>query len=71
MKTYSIVKRVLGTELNQINPKNYSTKEDAKNAGNSWLRDCTVPKSIRENRNFEIIENLENGFKFTGITGTN
>ena len=35
MTTYSIIKKVNGSEINQINPKTYSTKEDAINAGNS------------------------------------
>ncbi len=72
MKTYSIVKRVFGTELNQINPKNYATKEDAKTAGNAWLQSNKyLSFDDRKGWNYEIIENLENGFKFTGITGTN
>lgn len=67
MKTYSIIKKVNGMEKNQINPKTYATKEDAINAGNSWLRDCTVHSEIRKARGFEVIENTKNGFKFTGI----
>ena len=71
MTTYSIIKKVNGSEINQVNPKTYTTKEDATNAGNSWLRDCTIHAEIRKNRNFEVIENTENGFKFTGICKTN
>ena len=67
MKTYSIIKKVNGLEINQINPKTYATKEDAINAGNSWLLDCTVHAEIRKSIGFEVIENIENGFKFTGI----
>ena len=32
MKTYSIIKKVNGLEINQINPKTYEKKEDAINA---------------------------------------
>lgn len=64
MKTYSIIKKVYGQEVNQINKKIYSTKEDATNPGNSWLRDCTIHAEIRKGRNFEVIENTENSFKF-------
>lgn len=71
MKTYSIIKKVNGSEINQINPKTYATKEDAINAGNSWLRDCTIHAEIRKSRGFEVIENTENGFKFTGIERVN
>ena len=67
MKTYSIIKKVNGSEINQINPKTYSTKEDATNAGNSWLNNCTVHAEIRITRGFEVIENTEKGSKFTGI----
>jgi hypothetical protein len=71
MKTYSIIKRVYGEEINQVNAKNYSTTEDAINAGNSWLRDCTIHAEIRKGRNFEVIENTENSFYFTGIGKSN
>lgn len=71
MKTYSIIKRVYGEEKNQINVKTYATKEDAINAGNSWLRDCTVHAEIRKGWNFEVIENAENSFKWTGICKSN
>lgn len=71
MTTYSITKRVYGEEVNQFNPKKYATKEDAMNAGNSWLRDCTVHAEIRKGRNFEVIENKENSFNFTGIAKSN
>ena len=59
MTTYSIIKKVNGSSINQINPKTYSTKEDAINAGNSWLRDCTVHAERRKLRGFEVIENTE------------
>jgi len=55
--TYRIVKFYFGSELNQVNQKTYATKEDAKNAGNSWMRDCTVDQNIRKGRWFEIVEN--------------
>lgn len=71
MKNYSIIKKVNGLEINQVNPKNYEKKEDAINAGNSWLKDCTIHAEIRKLRGFEVIENTENGFKFTGIEKTN
>ena len=71
MKTYSIIKKVNGSEINQINPKTYATKEDAINAGNSWLNNCTVHAEIRITRGFEVIENTEKGSKFTGIERRN
>ena len=71
MTTYSIIKKVNGSEINQINPKTYSTKEDATNAGNSWLNNCTVHAEIRITRGFEVIENTEKGSKFTGIEKRN
>ena len=71
MTTYSIIKRVYGEEINQTNVKTYSTKEDAANAGNSWLRDCTIHAEIRKGRNFEVIENTENSFKITGVAKSN
>ena len=71
MTTYSIIKRVYGEEINQTNVKTYATKEDAANAGNSWLRDCTIHAEIRKGRNFEVIENTENSFKITGVAKSN
>lgn len=71
MKTYSIIKRVYGEQINQRNVNTYSTVADAINAGNSWLRDCTVHAEIRKGRNFEVIENTANGSKFTGVCKTN
>ena len=71
MTTYSIIKKVNGSEINQINPKTYSTKEDAINAGNSWLNNCTIHAEIRITRGFEVIENTEKGSKFTGIEKRN
>jgi hypothetical protein len=71
MTTYSIIKRVYGSEINQVEVKTYAKKEDAINAGNSWLRDCTVHAEIRKGRNFEVIENTENSFKSTGICKAN
>ena len=71
MTTYSIIKKVNGSEINQINPKTYATKEDAINAGNSWLNSCTIHAEIRITRGFEVIENTEKGSKFTGIERRN
>ena len=71
MTTYSIIKKVNGSEINQINPKTYATKEDATNAGNSWLNNCTIHAEIRITRGFEVIENTEKGSKFTGIERRN
>ena len=71
MTTYSIIKKVNGSEINQINPKTYATKEDAINAGNSWLNNCTIHAEIRITRGFEVIENTEKGSKFTGIEKRN
>jgi hypothetical protein len=71
METYSVIKKVNGLEINQVNAKPYATKEDAINAGNSWLRDCTVHAEIRKERGFEVVENTENSLKFTGIEISN
>ena len=71
MTTYSIIKKVNGSEINQINPKTYATKEDATNAGNSWLNNCTIHAEIRITRGFEVIENTEKGSKYTGIEKRN
>ena len=72
MKTYSITKRVYGTEVNQRIVKTYATKEAAINAGNSWLNDCTIHAEIRKGRNFEVLEITENNsFKWTGICKSN
>ena len=71
MKTYSIIKRNYGVEMNQVNVKTYATKEDAINAGNSWLNNCTIHAEIRKGWNFEVVENTEKGFKYTGTGITN
>ena len=71
MTTYSVIKKVNGSEINQINPNTYATKEDAINAGNSWLNNCTIHAEIRITRGFEVIENTEKGSKFTGIERRN
>jgi len=58
MKTYSIIKRNYGVELNNSNAKKYATKEEATKSGNSWLNDSPLGAEIsREGWNFEIIEN--------------
>ena len=71
MKTYSIIKRNYGVEMNQVNKTTYATKEDAVNAGNSWLNNCTIHAEIRKGWNFEVVENTEKGFNFTGIAKSN
>jgi hemerythrin-like domain-containing protein len=57
MKTYSIIKRLYGEEINQVNAEIYNTKKDAKNAGNLWERDYSIYAELRKGRNFEVIEN--------------
>jgi hypothetical protein len=57
MTTYRIIKRLYGEEINQVNAEIYNTKEDAKNAGNLWERDCCIYAELRKGRNFEVIEN--------------
>lgn len=55
--TFKIIKRNYGVEFNNSRPsKTYATKEDANNAGNSWLRDCTIHAEIRKGWNFEVVE---------------
>lgn len=56
MKTYKIIKFVYDKELNNLNCKTYTSKENAKNAGQSWVNDCTIHSDIRKGRAFEIIE---------------
>lgn len=53
---FKIIKRNYGVEFNNSNNKVYLTKEAAVNAGNSWLRDCTVHAEIRKGWNFEVVE---------------
>ena len=56
MKTYSTIrKNEFGKTI--VDTKKYKTLQGAIDASNSWLRDCTVHKSIRELRSVEIIEN--------------
>ena len=69
--TFKIIKRNYGVEYNNSNAKEYITKECATNAGNSWLKDCTIHAEMRKGRNFEIIEITENSFKYTGICKSN
>jgi len=57
MKTYIIIKRLYGEEINQVNLEIYKTKEDATNAGNLWERDCAIYSELRKGRNFEVVEN--------------
>lgn len=58
MTTFKVIKRNYGVEFNNSKPSNnYATKQDATNAGNSWLRDCTVHSEIRKGWNFEVIQN--------------
>ena len=53
---FKVIKRNYGIEFNNSSAKEYATKEDAKNAGNSWLKDCTIHAEIRKGWNFEVIE---------------
>jgi len=52
--TFKIIRKVYGQEMNNANLKTYNTKEDATNAGNSWVNDCTVYAEIRKGRWFVI-----------------
>jgi hypothetical protein len=56
MATFKIIKRIYGSELNQLNEKVYTTKEEAILAGNIWQNDLTVIPEVREARNFEVIQ---------------
>lgn len=59
MKTYSIIKRNYGVEMNNSNAVKYTTKEEAVKAGNEWLKKGN-PFLTREDIkgwNFEVIEN--------------
>jgi hypothetical protein len=58
--TYKTVKFNFGLETNQVYSKTYNSKEAAINAGNSWVRDCTVDQNIRKGRSFEIVELINN-----------
>lgn len=51
MKT--VIKLVNGKEVSR--KSGYSNIENATNAGNSWLRDCTIHAEVRKNRSIEII----------------
>jgi hypothetical protein len=59
MKTYSIIKRNFGTEINQVSIKIYKTKEAAINAGRLWEYDCNINSEAIKGRNFEVIEKKE------------
>ena len=54
MKT--LIKLVNGQEVSR--KVGYATEENATNAANSWLNDCTVHSEIRKNRSFEITNGL-------------
>lgn len=69
--TFKIIKKNYGVEFNNSNAKEYTTKEEAINAGNSWLTNCSIHAEIRKGWNFEVIEVNQNSFKFTGIARTN
>jgi|LakMenEpi03Aug12_release.lakeMendotaPanAssembly.Ray.scaffolds.fasta_scaffold5354065_1 hypothetical protein len=72
MKTYSIVKRNFGVEFNNSNSKKYTTKEEAITAGNAWLQSNKyLSADDRNGWNYEVIENTENTFNFTGIAKSN
>lgn len=52
---YKVIRLNFGYKLSGMTTKTYTTKEAAENAGNSWVRDCTVDQNIRRGRNFEVI----------------
>jgi hypothetical protein len=54
MKT--LIKLVNGQEVSR--KSGYLTVENAENAGNSWLRDCTIHSEIRKNRSVEITNGI-------------
>jgi len=54
MKT--VIKLKNGKEVSRKN--GYSNLDNARNAGNSWLRDCTVHAEIRKERSIEIIDSI-------------
>ena len=51
MKT--VIKLENGKEVSRKG--GYANLENATNAGNSWLRDCTIHSEIRNERTIEII----------------
>jgi hypothetical protein len=53
---FRIVKFMYEKELNNTTGKSYATKQDAVNAGNSWMNDCTVHGEIRKQRWFDVVE---------------
>lgn len=53
MKT--LIKLVNGQEISR---KEYFTEQSANDAGNSWLRDCTVHAEIRKERSIEITDGM-------------
>tara|TARA_R110000782_G_scaffold124253_1_gene215780 strand:- start:147 stop:338 length:192 start_codon:yes stop_codon:yes gene_type:complete len=58
--TFKIIKRNYGVEFNNGKPSNsYKTKQDAVNAGNSWMRDCTYHAELRKGWNYEVVEVLK------------
>ena len=54
--TYRIAKFNYDKEVNDVNAKTYATKQDATNAGNSWVNDCTVHTEIRKGSWFDVYE---------------
>lgn len=54
MKT--LIKLIKGEEISR--KSGYKNEEDAKNAGNSWLRDCTIHAEIRKDRTVKIVNSL-------------
>ena len=52
---YKVIRLNFGYEINGMLNKTYATKEDAVNAGNSWMNDCRVDQNIRRGRHFEVI----------------
>lgn len=43
-------------EFGKVSKSFYNNEQSAKDASNSFLRDCTIPANIRENRTIEIID---------------
>jgi len=46
-------------EYGTILTSNYKTYQGAVDAGNSFLRDCTIHKNIRDKRKIEVIEDAK------------
>ena len=53
---FTFIKRIYGYEMNQVNKKFYSSKEEAKNAGIIWMNENTKYLGVVTGRNYEVIE---------------